>query len=144
MKKKILILLNIVLVIAVGVELCIFVIISINNSPTENRLTKENRIERYYEVAQILATQDDLAHEILVIYNKDGKVIDTRIMIKGNNSDMLDFKYNEIRSDDSIYNIEKNLDYIKYNTSINNGNLIEEVLNRYNNSQFEKITVKEI
>lgn len=144
MKKKALMSINIMLAIIGAVELFIFIVGSINNPPEGNRLIKENTIERYYEIAQISATQNDLSHEILIIYNKDSKVIDTRVTIRGTSSDKLDSKYNEIEHDNSIYNVEKDLDYIKYNTSINNGELIEEILNKYNNSQLEEITVRKI
>ena len=72
----------------------------------------------------------------------DDKVIDTRVTLKSDNGDILNSKYNEIINETSIYNVSKDLDCIKYNTTINNGKEISEVLNEYSNLNFEEVTIK--
>lgn len=142
MKKKVLILVNIILAIIAAIELCLVIIILVNNTPTGKGLTTENTIKRNYEISQISAKQNDLSYEILVISNIDDKVIDTRVTLKSDNGDILNSKYNEIINETSIYNVSKALDCIKYNTTINNGKEISEVLNEYSNLNFEEVTIK--
>lgn len=142
MKKKVLILINIILAIIAAIELCLVIIILVNNTPTGKGLTTENTIKRNYEISQISAKQNDLSYEILVISNIDDKVIDTRVTLKSDNGDILNSKYNEIINETSIYNVSKALDCIKYNTTINNGKETPEVLNEYNNLNFEEVTIK--
>lgn len=142
MKKKVLILVNIILAIIAAIELCLVIIILVNNTPTGKGLTTENTIKRNYEISQISAKQNDLSYEILVISNIDDKVIDTRVTLKSDNGDILNSKYNEIINETSIYNVSKALDCIKYNTTINNGKETPEVLNEYNNLNFEEVTIK--
>lgn len=142
MKKKVLILVSIILAIIAAIELCLVIIILVNNTPTGKGLTTENTIKRNYEISQISAKQNDLSYEILVISNIDDKVIDTRVTLKSDNGDILNSKYNEIINETSIYNVSKALDCIKYNTTINNGKETPEVLNEYNNLNFEEVTIK--
>lgn len=142
MKKKVLILINIILAIIAAIELCLVILILVNNTPTGKGLTTENTIKRNYEISQISAKQNDLSYEILVISNIDDKVIDTRVTLKSDNGDTLNSKYNEIINETSIYNVSKDLDCIKYNTTINNGKEISEVLNEYSNLNFEEVTIK--
>ncbi len=142
MKKKVLILINIILAIIAAIELCLVILILVNNTPTGKGLTTENTIKRNYEISQISAKQNDLSYEILVISNIDDKVIDTRVTLKSDNGDILNSKYNEIINETSIYNVSKALDCIKYNTTINNGKETPEVLNEYNNLNFEEVTIK--
>lgn len=142
MKKKVLILINIILAIIAAIELCLVILILVNNTPTGKGLTTENTIKRNYEISQISAKQNDLSYEILVISNIDDKVIDTRVTLKSDNGDILNSKYNEIINETSIYNVSKALDCIKYNTTINNGKEISEVLNEYSNLNFEEVTIK--
>lgn len=142
MKKKVLILVNVILAIIAAIELCLVIIILVNNTPTGKGLTTENTIKRNYEISQISAKQNDLSYEILVISNIDDKVIDTRVTLKSDNGDILNSKYNEIINETSIYNVSKALDCIKYNTTINNGKETPEVLNEYNNLNFEEVTIK--
>lgn len=142
MKKKVLILVNIILAIIAAIELCLVIIILVNNTPTGKGLTTENTIKRNYEISQISAKQNDLSYEILVISNIDDKVIDTRVTLKSDNGDILNSKYNEIINETSIYNVSKALDCIKYNTTINNGKEISEVLNEYSNLNFGEVTIK--
>lgn len=142
MKKKVLILVNVILAIIAAIELCLVIIILVNNTPTGKGLTTENTIKRNYEISQISAKQNELSYEILVISNIDDKVIDTRVTLKSDNGDILNSKYNEIINETSIYNVSKALDCIKYNTTINNGKEISEVLNEYSNLNFEEVTIK--
>ena len=142
MKKKVLILINIILAIIAAIELCLVILILVNNTPTGIGLTIENTIKRNYEISQISAKQNDLSYEILVISNIDDKVIDTRVTLKSDNGDILNSKYNEIINETSIYNVSKALDCIKYNTTINNGKETPEVLSEYNNLNFEEVTIK--
>lgn len=142
MKKKVLILVNVILAIIAAIELCLVIIILVNNIPTGKGLTIENTIKRNYEISQISAKQNELSYEILVISNIDDKVIDTRVTLKSDDGDILNSKYNEIINETSIYNVSKALDCIKYNTTINNGKEISEVLNEYSNLNFEEVTIK--
>lgn len=148
MKKKriILICFIVLLSILVVMEAILFFRWLYYKPSAQNKAIRETYIERYYKVIKIEAKEGELNNIYTIITTKDDRIIDTRIVKEGYTDNNIENAYSDLLEMGTIiYNIEKINDVIKYNSSLDNGKMINDVLKKYQNSpKLENVNIREI
>lgn len=133
-KRKLLFIVIIVLCILLISVLGYFTFQWFMTSPV-NPMSDEMKVKKNYEIVYVYFNNKNIIEEYYMIINNDKTIVDTRIIESGYVDSQIEERYTSIKNI-SIFNsnIEKTNESISYNSSINNGKPVDEIVTIYKNN----------
>lgn len=140
-KKKAIIVLVIIFTVIIGLILLAKYI-----ARNPNPISKDLKNQKNYSIVYIHADAGNISIEDYLIVNNDKKVIDTREILIGYNSDELNQKYNSYNTSSPVYyNVQIRENRLIYSTTIYNGRSSDDIVKLYKeNSNYSNVKVNEI
>lgn len=129
MKNDRRILYALVILIAIVIVLTVVLYINFNKHTFSEEIIKDFSKQKGYNIVKVSKSNSDFFREEFFIFSENGMILDTRIIEKWNDIETFNDRYNSLSNLSLlIYNTEKSVDSIIYNTTINNGKNIEEII----------------
>lgn len=129
MKNDRRILYALVILIAIVIVLTVVLYINFSKYTFSEEIIKDFSKQRGYSIVKVSNSSNDFFREEFFVVSDSEIILDTKIIEKWNDIGAFNKRYNGLNNLSLlIYNVEKTDDSITYNTTINNGKNIAEII----------------